>query len=192
MKQVCSSEIKSIIIAESMEVCRQTCAEEVAEISTSGSSDSHKTELLNLAWVFKISWPIQDTLLQQGQTKSKQKYEEGSIYTQEVDLFYSCLCTIPARGELVSRECSDTGIQMKSPFFLWWLTVFKVGPSRSAQDAEVAEQMGQGLSCLRLHPGGEVVPQTSVHLSCQGRAGLQGVLWPWDSVRIAIFSLLTV
>jgi hypothetical protein len=40
------------------------------------------------------------------------------ILSQEAELILSPLCTFPARGELASRECSDPGMQVRSPFSL--------------------------------------------------------------------------
>ena len=59
-------------------------------------------------------------------------------------------------------------------FFLWCL--FKAGPLWRSQAAEAAEQLGQGPMGLHLQPGDGADPQSSVHLSCQRRACLQGVL----------------
>jgi hypothetical protein len=70
---------------------------------------------------------------------------------------------LPCQGELASRECTDPRTQGNLPFSLWWFS--KVGPVRSSQAAEAREQMGQGPTCLHLHPGGEAVPQPSVHWS---------------------------
>ena len=42
--------------------------------------------------------------------------------------------------------------------------------------AQTREFLGQGATGLYLQPGGEAVPQPSVHWSCQEGAGLPGVL----------------
>jgi hypothetical protein len=48
---------------------------------------------------------------------------------------------------------------------------------RTSQEArEAAEQLRQGPFCYHPHPGGEAVPQLSVHWYCQEKAGLPGVL----------------
>ena len=52
----------------------------------------------------------------------------------------------------------------------------KAGADRSTQASEAAEQLGQGPSCLHLHPRGQAFPQLFVHWSFQERAGLPGVL----------------
>jgi hypothetical protein len=77
----------------------------------------------------------------------------------------SPLCTFHARGELTSRECSDPGTQMRSPFSLWCL--YKASPLRKAQGAEATELLGKGLMGLYLQPGGGTDHQSSVHLPCQ-------------------------
>ena len=63
---------------------------------------------------------------------------------------------------------------MNFDFSPGWLS--KVGPLRSTQASEAAEQLGQGPTGLHLHPGGGAVLLPSVHLPCQGRACLEGVL----------------
>ena len=68
---------------------------------------------------------------------------------------------------------------MGPDFSLWWLS--KAGPARSTQALWAMEQMGQCPSSLHLLPGAGTVQYPSVHGSCQGRAGLQGVLWLLDS-----------
>jgi hypothetical protein len=50
-------------------------------------------------------------------------------------------------------------------------------------------QLEQGSSGCHLHPGTGAVLQLSVHGSCQGRAGLQGVLWLLGSEVRSSFSL---
>jgi hypothetical protein len=107
-------------------------------------------------------------------------------------IFASPLCTFPARVELVSWECSDPGTwtQGRLPFCLQCLS--KGSPLRRTQATEAKALQGPGPMGLHLQPGGGADPQPSVHLPCQRRACLQGVLWPWDSDEIVIFSLVSL
>jgi hypothetical protein len=93
------------------------------------------------------------------------------ILSQEVELILNPLYTFPARGELASRECSDPGTQVRSPFSFQHLS--KAGLLRRAQAMKL---LGQVLKGLHLQPGSGAVQQASVYWSCQERAGLPGVL----------------
>jgi hypothetical protein len=66
---------------------------------------------------------------------------QASICSQEVEMLLSPLCTIPARAELASRECSDN-LRLRGDLHF----LSRVGPLRSAQAAEAAEHLGQKLN----------------------------------------------
>jgi hypothetical protein len=83
------------------------------------------------------------------------------------------------------RASQETAISGSCCHFLWCLS--KVGLLRKAQATEATELLGQAPMSLHLQQGGGTDPQSSVHLPCQRRACLQGVLWPRDSEEISIF-----
>ena len=80
---------------------------------------------------------------------------------------------LPCQRRAAFRGCSEPGAQVRSPFSLQRLS--KVGPLRSTQAAEVAEQLGQASKGLHLHSGGRANPQLSMQLPYQRRTCLQEV-----------------